>query len=101
MLLMGAQSISRSTNRIGRCFGDSSVTMRTVFSRIRSGTAWSTRPMRFARRASIALPVSRRSNALAGPTSFGSHCTPCHAGMIPSITSGSANRVLGSSSATR
>ncbi len=78
-----------------------SVTMRAVFSRMRSGTASSTRPMRFARRASTDLPVSSMSKAAAGPTSFGSHCTPCHAGMMPSITSGSAKRVFGSSSATR
>lgn len=57
--------------------------------------------MRFARRASTALPVSIRSIAAAGPITFGSHCTPCQAGMMPSITSGKASRVFGSSRATR
>ena len=67
--------------------------MRAAFSNTRSGAASSTRPMRFARRASIAFPVNSMSSAAVGPTSFGSHCTPCHAGTMPSITSGSAKRV--------
>ena len=75
--------------------------MRAVFSKMRSGTAWSTSPMRLARFASTDLPVSSMSIAAAGPTSFGSHCTPCHAGMMPSMTSGRAKRTFGSSSATR
>jgi len=75
--------------------------MRAVFSRMRSGTASFTSPMRLARRASIALPVSSMSIAAAGPTSFGSHIRPCQNGQIPSITSGNAKRVFGSSSATR
>ena len=75
--------------------------MRAVFSRILSGTASSTSPIRLARRASTARPVSIMSSAAAGPMRLGSHCTPCQVGMMPSITSGKAKRVFGSSSATR
>ena len=74
--------------------------MRAVFSKIRSGTVWSASPIFFARPASIDFPVNIRSSAAAGPIFFGSHSMPCHAGTMPSMTSGKAKRVPGSSSAT-
>ena len=66
--------------------------MRAVFSKILSGTAWSTSPMRLARFASTVFPVRSKSIAAAGPTSCGSHCMACQAGITPTITSGCAKR---------
>ncbi len=75
--------------------------IRAAFSMTRGGTAASTSPIRFARRASTDRPVIIRSSAALGPTTFGSRFTPPQPGRMPSITSGSANRVPGSSTAMR
>ena len=75
--------------------------MRAAFSMTRGGTASSTRPIFFARRASIERPVSIMSSAAVGPTRSGNRLTPPQPGRMPSITSGSANRVPGTSTAIR
>jgi len=68
---------------------------------IRAGTHSSAIPSFFARRASIVRPVSIMSSAAGAPASFGSRFMPPQPGTMPSITSGSPNRVPGSSTTTR
>ena len=75
--------------------------MRAAFSITRGGTDASTSPVFFARRASTERPVIIMSSAACGPISFGSRSTPPQPGRMPSITSGSAKRVPGSSTAIR
>src|SRR5439155_727094 len=67
----------------------------------RSGTTSSTSPSFFARFGSIVRPVSIMSSAAGAPIARGSRRMPPHAGTMPSITSGSAKRVPGSSTALR
>ena len=94
-------SVSDSGNptRCGR--GSARNTPRTVFSMTRTGTHSSATPRRFARRASIVLPVSSRSSAAGAPISCGKRRMPPQPGTIPSITSGRPSRVPGSSTTTR
>jgi hypothetical protein len=75
--------------------------MRAAFSMTRGGTQASARPIFFARLASMFLPVSIMSSAAAGPTICGRRSMPPQPGTMPSITSGSANLVPGSSTAMR
>ena len=81
--------------------GSAASTPRAVFSMIRGGTHSSAMPSRFARFASIVLPVSSRSSAAGAPVSRGSRLMPPQPGTMPSITSGRPSRVAGSSTTTR
>ena len=66
-----------------------------------AGTQSSARPRRFAFFASTLLPVSIRSSAAAGPISAGRRSMPPQPGTMPSMTSGSASLVPGSSTTMR
>ena len=67
----------------------------------RAGTQSSAKPRRFAFFASTLLPVSIRSSAAAGPMSAGRRSMPPQPGTMPSMTSGSASFVPGSSTTRR
>jgi hypothetical protein len=64
-------------------------------------TASSTRPTRFARFPSSALPLRMMSSAAGRPISRGSLLVPPHAGKMPSFTSGSPICAFGESDMTR
>ena len=93
--------ISQAMNGRRRGAGGLSAIMREAFSMTRGGTASSTSPMRLARRASMARPVSIMSSASGGATKRDRRITPPISGQMPSMTSGSDRRVPGWSTAMR
>jgi hypothetical protein len=75
--------------------------MRAAFSMTRGGTHSSAKPSCFARFAFSARPLSIMSSAAAGPITCGRRSMPPQPGTMPSMTSGRAMRVPGSSTAMR
>ena len=96
-----AQRVARSCTGSFLAGLPPSATIRAADSMTRAGTQSSAKPRRFAFFASTLLPVSIRSSAAAGPIRFGRRSMPPQPGTMPSMTSGSASLVPGSSTTMR